>query len=348
MHPEWQTYITEHGAVVEKGHVAHFGNVVEENKALDGQKVFMDLSFYGLLRISGEDAESFLQGQLSNDVQQVDDSHWQLSSYNSPKGRMYSIFTLFKKDNAFYLLLPREIIEPVLKRLRMFVLRSKVEISDESDQKILFALQAPDLKKDFDNLDMQLPGEKYAASHQDQVSTLALDDDTARCLIIADEKSAQTIREKLGEYKNAGYSTWALSQTRAGIPDIVAATQEEFVPQMVNLQLINGVSFTKGCYPGQEVVARMHYLGKQKKQMYRIAIESDDCPAPNTSIYEHASDNQQSVGQIVQATLSDKNKVEALAVLQIKSAENSELRVGESNGAKANVLELPYAFETAE
>ena len=116
---------------------------------------------------------------------------------------------------------------------------------------------------------------------------------------------------------------------------------------MVNLQLVNGVSFTKGCYPGQEVVARMHYLGKLKKRMYRITIESNTLPDVGENIYIHDSENSQSVGQLVDAQPNDHGTIDALAVLQIAHAEGSDLRISSQEGAKLSVQTLPYAFQQA-
>ncbi len=141
----------------------------------------------------------------------------------------------------------------------------------------------------------------------------------------------------------AGTAAWQLGMIRAGLPLITAPTQEEFVAQMLNYELIGGVDFHKGCYPGQEIVARTQYLGKLKKRTYRLALPAGSTAAPGTDVY--APDfGEQSAGKLVNVAPTADGGVEALAVIQSSSAEAGDIRVGAPDGPRASLLDLPYAL----
>jgi folate-binding protein YgfZ len=135
---------------------------------------------------------------------------------------------------------------------------------------------------------------------------------------------------------------------RAGIPNVFEDTVEAFVPQMANLQLVGGVSFTKGCYTGQEVVARMQYLGKLKRRMYHARVDAGQPPTPGTEVFSPSSDSGQGAGRIVDAAASPDGGYEVLAVLQISSADANDLQLGDIDGPALQLMELPYAFEQSE
>ena len=142
-----------------------------------------------------------------------------------------------------------------------------------------------------------------------------------------------------------GADVWELLNIQAGIPVITASTIDAFVPQMANMQLINGVSFTKGCYPGQEIVARMHYLGKLKRRMYRVGFEARQAPETGTRLVTESSTESQDIGTILSAQKNPDGHYDALAVIQTKDAENSQLKLGDANGPDVTVLDLPYSFD---
>ena len=143
-----------------------------------------------------------------------------------------------------------------------------------------------------------------------------------------------------------GEPVWRLLDIQAGIPNILAATAELFVPQMINLQLINGVSFKKGCYPGQEIVARMQYLGTLKRRMYLGHIERNELASPGDPLFA-ATDPGQAAGRVVDAQAHPDGGQLALMVLQISAAEASGLHLDSADGAPLELLSLPYPFGTA-
>jgi len=236
------------------------------------------------------------------------------------------------------MVLPREIIAPLIKRLRMFVMRSKVVLVDLSDTWASIGLSSPRIE----HVNISLPQEINGALHDDDIHSLRIPGIDERLLIIAPVEKITSLKNALTEdFALASAEHWQRLDIHAGLPNIYAKSQESFVAQMINFQLIDGISFTKGCYTGQEVVARMHYLGKLKKQMYRISIDSTTVPSPGDNLHLEGDENKQNVGQIVDAQLNDNNGIDALAVIQISAVEKGNIFI---EGASAKVENLPYSF----
>lgn len=303
-----------------------------------------DLSHFGLIRVSGADLRSFLQGQLTNDMNLVTPEHAELSSYCSPKGRMLGTFWVFQRGGDLYLQLPTERLEAILKRLRMFVLRAQVRLEDASDELARFGIAG-------DCAEAILPFVPDGANDcvtRDEVTLIRLPGDRPRFELIGPPQVLGGLWSQMaGKAHQVGAEFWSLLDIRAGIPNVFEDTVEAFVPQMANLQLVGGVSFTKGCYTGQEVVARMQYLGKLKRRMYRVHID-DECPAPGTEVFSPSSESGQGAGRIVDAAPAPEGGFEALAVVQISSAEADDLRLRDAQGPALRLLDLPYAFPPAE
>jgi len=302
----------------------------------------VDLSHFGLIRARGADVRPFLQGQLTNDVNRIDSTHAQLNSYCSPKGRMLGSFWIFERDDALYLQLPVERLPAILKRLQMFVLRSEVTLEDASDELARFAL-AGDCAA---SLLPFVPADEPATSMtRDDLTVLRLPGDRPRYEVVGPTQSLAALwSQAAGTAEQAGTAFWSLLDIRAGIPNVFEDTVDAFVPQMANLQLLGGVSFTKGCYTGQEVVARMQYLGKLKRRMYRARIDAGDCPAPGTEVFSPSSESGQGAGRIVDSAPSPEGGCEVLAVLQISAADADDVRLVEAAGPRLQLLDLPYAF----
>ena len=306
------------------------------------ENVICDTSYLGIIKVSGEDASSFLQGQFSNDVNLLNETNSQLNSYNSPKGRMYASFRLFKNDENYFLLLPQEIIEPIIKRLRMFVVRSKVVLEDLSDSWKSVGLSGPAINNEI----TQIPKDIEGVVHDGPTTFIRVPGLNIRILISGPNEEIDKLTNELNKKLTPTDSNhWKRLDIHAGLPNIYSTTQESFVAQMVNLPLVNGVSFTKGCYPGQEVVARMHYLGKLKKRMYRIVIEGNSTPEPGENLYLGDNENTQSVGEIVDAQPNNTDGIDALAVVQVNAIEKGNIRLATQDGPTVSVAELPYSFE---
>jgi folate-binding protein YgfZ len=304
-----------------------------------------DLSHYGLIRVNGPDARTFLQGQLTNDIHGVTVETAQISSYCSPKGRMLGSFWIFQRGDDLFLQLPKERLDAVLKRLGMFVLRAQVLIEDASDTLARFGIAGECAAA----LLPAVPSEDRASITHDEITIIRMPGDRPRFEVVGPETLlAQIWDHAAAQATPTNADFWALMDIRAGMPNVLEETVEAFVPQMANLQLIDGVSFSKGCYTGQEVVARMQYLGKLKRRMYRARIDTSERPAPGSEVFAASGDADAAVGRIVDAARSPDGGFEALAVLQISSAETDELRLGDTAGPTIALLDLPYAFPPAE
>ncbi|HEX4926594.1 MAG TPA: folate-binding protein [Burkholderiales bacterium] len=216
------------------------------------------LSRYGLLAVTGADARAFLHAQLTNDVQQLPADRAALAGWCSAKGRLLASFLVIPAGDGFLLQLARDLAAPVAKRLSMFVLRSKVKIADVSDAWAQFGVwdadfQQPELAWEGDRARIRIGERRYLE-------------------LIAGQESSASV--------NADESQWTLQEIRAGRPLITAATQDQFVPQMVNLENLGAVDFKKGCYPGQEIVARAQYRGQVKRRMVHAKAPAGATLAP--------------------------------------------------------------------
>ena len=306
-----------------------------------GACALCDLSNFGLIRVQGDDARQFLQGQLSNDIGKVTPELSQLSSYCSPKGRMLASFRIFERAGALYLMLPAERLEAIRKRLQMFVLMAKVELSDASGDLARIEI-AGDCAADL--LPIDPPAEDNGVLTLDEYSVIRIPGDRPRFQVFGPPEAVRSLWEEAAQTATPStYAACALLDVRAGIPSVWDATAEAFVPQMANMQAIQGVSFTKGCYTGQEVVARMRYLGKLKRRMYRVKIDSPEAPQAGQELFSEHSDSGQGTGKVVNAAPAPEGGYEALVVMEIAVAEAEKVHLGDPAGPRLEFLDLPYA-----
>ncbi len=350
MNNNWKNHLISQGAEINENGCSHFGNPESEKTAALQGHVLCDLSHYGLIRVSGIEAESFLQNQFCNDVRRVNPARSQLNGYCTPKGRLLALFRLFQQDDNDYLLrLPREILKPTLKRLRMFVLMSKVTLEDDSNTRVSMGYSGPEAEKHLAAILGSAPAGIDACLHTETLSVIRVRGPHPRFEIHGDEAAVHELWDALSaQARPAGSAAWALLEIHAGLPEIVAATREAFVPQMLNLQALDALSFHKGCYPGQEIVARMHYLGKLKRRMYRIHADTDNCPQPGDDLFTAGAESGQGVGKVVQAQTTPTGGVDLLAVIGIASMEQHSLHLHDADGPALTPQDLPYITEEVE
>ena len=272
-----------------------------------------------MLRVTGDDAAAFLHAQFTNDVQALSVDAAQLNGWCTPKGRLVATFLLVRRKDEFLVILPAEIAAPIAKRLAMFVLRSRVKIADVSTEYARRGL--------IDAGDAPPP-----MRVEDRSGAIVVGLGDARALMLAAPANAPA--------PNAEADAWELASIRAGVPTVTAATQEAFVPQMANFELLGGVSFKKGCYPGQEIVARMQYRGGLKRRMARAHIAGTERPQPGDHVYSTAFGDQ-SAGIIVNAAPAPEGGFDVLVVAQIESLERRDLRWKAPDGAPLDIREHP-------
>ena len=297
----------------------------------------------GVLRFDGPDAQSFLQGQLTNNVAALDETHSHYSGYCTPKGRLLAVILLWRHGGGYHMMLPRELCEPVRKRLSMYILRAKVKATNISAEQAFFGLSGTGAAAMAATIAGAAPGAIHEAVHGEGVSVLK--QPLGRYLIVASMSEAGRIEATLAAAATGASETlWSALDLEAGIPTVVTATQEQFVPQAVNFDLIGAVSFDKGCYPGQEIVARTHYLGKVKQRMVRARLHSAETPVAGDKLYSAAYGDQAS-GMIISAVSVDSDNHEVLAVVQTSSIEKADLHWKTPNGPALDIVSLPYALD---
>lgn len=346
MKPEWQEFLNDAGAELDDGRVDNFGNPDQEQRVVHTGLVIADLSHYGLIECYGDDAGDFLQGQLTNDIRNVSPHHSQMSAYCTPKGRMLSNFRIFKRDETFYLRLPRPLLENTLKRLKMFILMSRLTMEDASDSLVRIGLSGPDAGEQLKPLITELPAAIDDVSQTPDYTVIRLAGPHERYEIYGELKPMKSLWSHLDvQAAPVGAGPWEMLDILAGIPTVLPQTSEAFVPQMANLQLLNGVSFQKGCYSGQEIIARMQYLGKLKRRMYRVHVDTGEPVNPGDKLFASGSSSGQGTGQIVTAQPNPDGGYMALAVIDIQDAESNALQLLDENGPAIRLEELPYPVE---
>ncbi len=346
----WQQFLSDNGAVIEHDQVVSFGKPEQERKAALTATILSDLSPLGMIKVSAEDCVDFLQNQFSNDIREISPSLSQLNAWCNAKGRMLASLRVFQTGDDYFLLLASDLLEATLKRLRMFVLRSKVTLEDVSSEWASIGLVGADASALLARHINQPPENTNQVVHENGLVVIRLASDTPRFQIHGQFSAISMLWQALlPDATPVGYSVWSWLEIQAGIPNIVAGTMEAFVPQMVNYSTIGGVSFTKGCYPGQEVVARMHYLGKLKRRMYLAHVETENLPEAGENLFPASEDKAQSCGKVVQAERAPGGGIDLLVVLQIAVAETaqkeSDICLGSERGPRLHLQNDPYPVD---
>ncbi|MGA8864033.1 MAG: folate-binding protein [Gallionella sp.] len=345
MNPDWHNFLTLQGATIIDGIAQRFGDTSAELKAAEQGTILCDLSQFGILRVSGEEAQSFLQNLLSNDINEVSSTRAQLSSLNNAKGRMLATLLIWHKGGDYLLQLPRVLCEPIRKKLAMYVLRSKVKVSDASDEIISLGLSGANAQEILLAQFGELPQQPLGVIGSAQGSVIKIGE--TRFQVNTTAANAAALWAAFGRHSQpVGSACWDWLNIRSGIPVILPQTQEQFVAQMVNLELIGGVSFKKGCYPGQEIVARMQYLGKLKRRMYLAHMNGSDTPMPGDELFCADMEGQPS-GMIVNSAPAPNGGYDVLATVQIAGRETQTVHWRSLQGESLEFLPLPYLLPDA-
>ncbi|MBE9609864.1 CAF17-like 4Fe-4S cluster assembly/insertion protein YgfZ [Chitinilyticum piscinae] len=338
----WQSFLDAHGATLNEGRLTFPQQSASPTDPLEQGAALIPLAHLGLIRFSGEESASFLQGQLSSDIREVDGTHCQLSSYSTPKGRMQASFVVFRRDNDYLLQVYGDLQESIQKRLGMFILRSKTRTSDASTELAGLALIGAQAEQLI--ISTYSPKARIEKGIQEDtqggISILRLSEHVFHLFMPFALLATEWQKLTAAGARAAGTDSWALSQIRSGTPWVSKATYEEFVPQMANLELVGGVSFNKGCYPGQEIVARTQYLGKTKRRMYRCTVKGTE-PLAGQHVYS-AELPDQSAGTIMLAAPSGNLEWEVLVVARIDHIEQG-LHLGSMDGPLLVKQPLPYS-----
>jgi folate-binding protein YgfZ len=289
----------------------------------------------GVLTLSGPDALAFLQGQTTCNFRSLPARHSTLGAICTAKGRVVALFRAFQHEEVIYVLMPCELLETVKKRLSLYVLRAQVKIDHAAARYRAFGACGATIAESLDLPTLQenefIPrGEGFAL----RIPAAA----APRWLLLApaEQATAWAARLDAAGSQSREEAAWRLADIYAGLPCVMAATSEAFVPQMLNLDRLGGIALDKGCYTGQEIVARAHYLGAVKRRLYRFRSEQGPEPAPGAAIMAGAEAN---AGEVVCAAPAPGGGFEVLAVAQIALAETPGLAWSVS-GTGQNTLPL--------
>lgn len=301
---------------------------------------FCTLTHEGILAVRGPDAGKFLQGQITCNISYLGTNGSSLGARCTAKGRMLSSFRIVSVADGFLLAMDRELLAPQLTDLQKYAVFSKAKLTDESEAWVRYGLSAGDTA--LRALGLELATEADSVATTESLFAIRLSDGRAELWVPAEHDAS--IRQQLSEHlPPATLNDWLLAQIRAGIGQVTGATRELFIPQMINLQAVGGVSFKKGCYTGQEIVARMQYLGKLKRRLYRLTGTCAELPLPGTELFSPV--HRSAVGEVVLAA-SCATGVELLAVLQEDAANNGVVHLGALEGAPLTLLDLPYTLDS--
>ncbi|AUZ45319.1 YgfZ/GcvT domain-containing protein [Pseudomonas orientalis] len=300
---------------------------------------FCSLTHEGVLAVRGADAAKFLQGQLTCNLNYLSDTQASLGARCTQKGRMQSSFRILLQGDGVLLAMASELLEPQLADLKKYAVFSKSILTDESATWVRFGLANAD--QALSALGLALPIETDSVVRTEALIAIRVSPDRAELWAPA-EHTESLLSQLTVTLPQAELNEWLLGQIRAGIGQVMPQTRELFIPQMLNLQAVGGVSFKKGCYTGQEIVARMQYLGKLKRRLYRLSLVAAQLPEPGTALF--APSHNSSIGEVVIAAKADQS-IELLAVLQAEAADNGDIRLGSLEGPGLQLLDLPYALD---
>ncbi|HEX5484790.1 MAG TPA: hypothetical protein VFX23_02220 [Limnobacter sp.] len=293
----------------------------------------VNLTHMGLVRVTGADSTAFLQAQMTQAIASLSPNKVTLAGYCTAKGRQLASFIVIRHEDAYLMLTHRGLIEPLIKRLRMFVLRSKVVLENVSNQYQINFLQAR-------------PGDAMTKSVLDDgslhISLRPLPGQSDPCALQLNPQAESPDADSADGHGTPADNAFSVALIKLGIPMVTPSTWEEFVPQQINFDLIGGVSFDKGCYPGQEVVARSHYLGKSKKRSVIGLIDVDAPVAEKSDIWLEGKDNEP-IGKVVNAAM-DGGQCLVLFECPVDIALQSESKLSvDSNGQKIPLqrIQLP-------
>ena len=347
MNQEWTTFLAAQGLTTDSAadsakHFEHFGPLDAELQAARNSAVITPMADLGLIRASGDDAASFLQNLMTNDIQGIAETNARTAGFCTPKGRLLAIFLVWREGDDYLLMLPKEILPPLLKKLSMYILRAKVKLTDATDERALIGISVPAAVSPAPTfLNTTLPRQGVGATDGGQLIRF---DDTRWLLSLDPITAVKRWPDITVNTKVTGLAAWHWLEIAAGQPRVTTATQEAFVPQMLNMELpaVSGVSFTKGCYPGQEIVARTHYLGKVKRRMVRARLTN--LATPGTHVYAPETGDQQ-CGALVSIAPSPEGGFECLVSVQSSAVAAGEVHLGTPDGERLTFLSLPYSLD---
>jgi len=349
----WQDYLDNVSLSTPAESLAHSDKFTGELQALENQNFLVELSHYGCLKVSGEKAQDFLQGLVSCDMKTINPDHSSLAAYCNQKGRVLGIFRIFQWGEDYYLRMPRVLIPAIETSLMKFAVLSNIELTDVSESISAFGIVGEKTLQILNestnspsSASFQRTLESIYQRTQKQTSKIESTVISNDNILISQVPGTPTRYEIYGATNNiidlfetlqqhsppTKHTLWHYLDIQAGIPNIYPDTQKLFTPHMLNLPELGAVSFEKGCYRGQEIVARTHFLGKSKQQMYRATIQSQALPSLGSEIMTNDPQSAKSCGNIVDCCHKNSDEIVILAVIHKQFVEANHLYIGSIDG----------------
>jgi len=329
MNPDWQIFLST--------------QAVSVNESTATQEFISDLSHLSIIEITGQDAVEFLNGQFTINIKQLAKNHLQFSAWCNPKGQVKTTFFIYRHKTGFNILLPAELKDSFLKQLQMYIMRANVKLIDKSDVLVRVGIQTNNNKLLAESTG-SLPEQEGGITIQNGLHclhTFSSENNSQRYIFIGSiEKLTNLWQEFLRHSTAMDTATWKLLDIQAGYPWLSQQTTEKLLPQMLNLDLIDGLDYQKGCYPGQEIIARLHFRGQLKRSLYLATCSVDVRPEIADRLY--ANDHENSIGIVINAQVYE-DKYYLLAVIEKELIEN-HLSLHEPNGAALTIQTLPYKY----
>ena len=344
----WNQYLSSQGArhsATEPDRVGDFGRALTAAELADG--FVAAITGHAVIAVTGEEAASFLHKQLTNDVEQLGLADVRLAGYCTPKGRMQASFLMWRNAESIMLQLPRELQAALQKRLSMFVMRAKAKLADATPESMI-GFGGARATAALSQLFGELPPTQYSKRESELGTLLRIGDafGAPRYQWLTTSEAAQAAWPTLAAaLATGGDDAWNLSAIHAGVPEITLKTQEQFVPQMINFELLGGVNFKKGCYPGQEIVARSQYLGKLKR---RTTLASIDAVAQAGDEVFAVDDPEQPCGMVVNAAPNGAGGTDVLVEMKLAALEQAEVRLVSAQGAQLRFQQMPYPLDALD
>ena len=268
------------------------------------ENLCIPLTHLAVIKIEGNDADDFLHGQFISDLKNLEQDYFQFSAWCNPKGRVLANFILYKRDNCFYMILSNSLKETICKRLQMFVLHADVKINSMTDDSSIAGI----IIHDAESLSSSLPRDENAIKTSDSITTLNIGSD--RFLTIGDLSTFDSL-QKCDEQQ------WQALDIEQGISWVTKDTSEEFLPQELNMDKNDGLSYDKGCFPGQEIIARLHHRGSIKQRLFKSTLSIDNSVNPGTKLVEKYSGKR--LGIVINSSKDSDKTTYILAVADIES-----------------------------
>lgn len=340
MDPHWQEFLLAAGGRFADGELLHFGDPEAELSAALHSEVCTDLSQLGIIEVAGNDAEAFLHALLTNDVRVIVDGRSGIGAWCTPKGQVISVLRVVHIGDRYLLLLPADLTDTVLRRLRLYVLRRAVALEDRGGDLHRVGITGAGLAALFDAERLPLPSAEDHVAQEGGLTTIRLTGLPPRAIVIAEQEILQGLWQRLSRrVAPVTPQAWTMLDILAGVPWLNRSSSEKYLPQMLNLQCLGGVSFNKGCYPGQEVIARLRYRGQLKRRLYLALAKTRALAEPGSAVY----DDTDAIGEVLFASPHPEGAV-LLAVLPLAYGEQGDIFLHHPGGMALRLQDLPYAL----